>query len=93
MAQELLPLGRGPLPLLVLGHHGLVELAAAAVDVDLVELEEARTRAGVLVALPEVAADVADGDDEEGEEVVEEGLCAVALDRALECGVDLEIAC
>lgn len=69
--------------------HVLVEFAAAGVDVDLAGLEPAGADAGVLVALPEVAGDVEDGDDEDGQEVVEEGLGGLALDAVLEGDVDL----
>lgn len=67
----------------------VVQLAPAAVDVDLVDLDPAGARAWVLGALPEVADDVEDGDDEDGEEGVEEGFGGVFFDGAFEGDVDL----
>lgn len=58
-----------------------VELATARVNVDLVKLDPAGTRAGVLAPLPEVADDVEEDDDEQGQVVVEEGFdtCGTSL--------------
>ena len=67
-----------------------VEFAAATVDVDLAELEEAGLGAGVGLLLPEVSADVEEYDDEGGEVGVEEVVRGHRSDGDVELGDEHE---
>lgn len=92
--QEPLPRRRGLAEVLVLLERLVVKLPTTAVDVDLRDLDPARTCTRVLEALPDVADDVEDDDDGEGKVVVEPRLDArgrgLGLDGALDGNVELQ---